>query len=289
MAGTAALGLFRELRTQPTRSRLRTSRRGQVEHRPVATSPASARPPRLAHSKRATSCRKGSNTRPPGNPRTPQTGAGASNPAAPPAPPDPASSPCRSRGPGPARRHQRHHHRPAAPAATSPTTARTAIAAGQPDQPGASPARHPAPHHAREPPPAPPAAPRSPPAAARSPAAPQPAHSRTAPQHPPHPGQRQPQPPRSTANTLSTRKSRTTRQRVAAREPVDAPQPRHRTSEYLRLNPSTSIATRNLSARVPKSCACLVLPPGRPNPNLVMMSHRPRWTLSRQYTGNDRS
>ena len=73
MAGTAALGLFRELRTQPTRSRLRTSRRGQVEHRPVATSPASARPPRLAHSKRATSCRKGSSTRP-RNPRSPQPG-----------------------------------------------------------------------------------------------------------------------------------------------------------------------------------------------------------------------
>ena len=110
MAGTAALGLFRELRTQPTRSRLRTSRRGQVEHRPVATSPASARPPRLAHSKRATSCRKGSSTRRPGNPRTPQTAAGASNPAAPPAPPDrasPASAPAARL----ARRHQRHHHR----------------------------------------------------------------------------------------------------------------------------------------------------------------------------------
>ena len=45
MAGTAALGLSRELRTRPARSRPRTSRRGQVEHRPVATSLASARPP----------------------------------------------------------------------------------------------------------------------------------------------------------------------------------------------------------------------------------------------------
>src|SRR5712691_9515095 len=41
MAGTAALGLFRELRTRPVRNRPRTSRRGQVEHKPVATSPAS--------------------------------------------------------------------------------------------------------------------------------------------------------------------------------------------------------------------------------------------------------
>jgi hypothetical protein len=57
MAGAAALGLFRELRTQPARNRPRTSRRGQVEHKPVAMSPASARPPRLAHSPRATSCR----------------------------------------------------------------------------------------------------------------------------------------------------------------------------------------------------------------------------------------
>src|SRR5260370_140182 len=57
MVGTAALGLSRELRTQPIRNRPRTSRRGQVEHRPVAMSPASARPPRQAHSQRATSCR----------------------------------------------------------------------------------------------------------------------------------------------------------------------------------------------------------------------------------------
>jgi len=57
MAGTAALGLSRELRTQPIRNRPRTSRRGQVEHRPVAISPASGRPPRQAHSQRATSCR----------------------------------------------------------------------------------------------------------------------------------------------------------------------------------------------------------------------------------------
>ena len=57
MAGTAAPGLSRELRTQPIRNRPRTSRRGQVEHRPVAISPASGRPPRQAHSQRATSCR----------------------------------------------------------------------------------------------------------------------------------------------------------------------------------------------------------------------------------------
>ena len=57
MAGTAALGLSRELRTQPVRNRPRTSRRGQVEHRPVAMSPAPSRPPRQAHSQRATSCR----------------------------------------------------------------------------------------------------------------------------------------------------------------------------------------------------------------------------------------
>src|SRR5450755_2656395 len=57
MAGAAALGLFRELRTQPVRNRPRTSRRGQVEHKPVAMSPASSRPPRQAHSQHATSCR----------------------------------------------------------------------------------------------------------------------------------------------------------------------------------------------------------------------------------------
>src|ERR1039458_5578390 len=57
MAGTAAPGPFRELRTQPVRNRPRTSRRGQVEHKPVAMSPASSRPPRQAHSLRATSCR----------------------------------------------------------------------------------------------------------------------------------------------------------------------------------------------------------------------------------------
>ena len=45
MAGATALGLSRELRTQPIGNRPRTSRRGQVEHKPVATSLASARPP----------------------------------------------------------------------------------------------------------------------------------------------------------------------------------------------------------------------------------------------------
>ena len=43
--------------------------------------------------------------------------------------------------------------------------------------------------------------------------------------HPPRPGSRQPQPPRSTANTISPRKSRTTRQCVTAPEPVDAISP----------------------------------------------------------------
>ena len=57
MAGAAVLGLSREFRTQPVRNRPRTSRRGQAEHRPVATSLASARPPRLAHSPRVSSCR----------------------------------------------------------------------------------------------------------------------------------------------------------------------------------------------------------------------------------------
>ena len=62
MAGATALGLFRELRTQPVRNRPRTSRRGQVEHKPVASPRHHARPPQPAHSPRATSCR---NPRPP--------------------------------------------------------------------------------------------------------------------------------------------------------------------------------------------------------------------------------
>src|SRR4030095_6823698 len=57
MVGTAALGLSRELRTRPIGNRPRTSRWGQVEHRPVATSSTYVDPPRLAHSSRATSCR----------------------------------------------------------------------------------------------------------------------------------------------------------------------------------------------------------------------------------------
>src|SRR4030095_11836799 len=57
MVGTAALGLYRELRTRPIGNRPRTSRWGQVEHRPVATSSTYVDPPRLAHSSRATSCR----------------------------------------------------------------------------------------------------------------------------------------------------------------------------------------------------------------------------------------
>ena len=57
MAGTAALGLSRELRTRPIRNRPRTSRWGRVEHKPVATSSTYVEPPRQAHSPRATSCR----------------------------------------------------------------------------------------------------------------------------------------------------------------------------------------------------------------------------------------
>ena len=57
MAGAAALGLSRELRTQPIRNRPRTSRWGQVEHGPVATSSTYVDPPRRAHSPRAASCR----------------------------------------------------------------------------------------------------------------------------------------------------------------------------------------------------------------------------------------
>ena len=50
MAGTAALGLSRRLRTRPIRNRPRTLRWGQVEHTPVATSSTCVEPPRLAHS-----------------------------------------------------------------------------------------------------------------------------------------------------------------------------------------------------------------------------------------------
>src|SRR5271157_5623839 len=65
MAGAAALGLSRELRTRPVRNRPRTSRRGRVGHRPVATSSASAEPPQRAHSPRATSCRNSPHLWPP--------------------------------------------------------------------------------------------------------------------------------------------------------------------------------------------------------------------------------
>ena len=61
MVGSATLGLSRELRTQPIRNRPRTSRWGQVEHRPVATSSTYVEPPRQAHSLRATSCRNKGN------------------------------------------------------------------------------------------------------------------------------------------------------------------------------------------------------------------------------------
>src|SRR5207342_2849839 len=58
MVGSATLGFSRELRTRPIRNRQRTSRWGQVEHRPVATSSTYVEPPQRAHSSRATSRRK---------------------------------------------------------------------------------------------------------------------------------------------------------------------------------------------------------------------------------------
>ena len=50
MVGSATLGFSRELRTRPIRNRPRTSRWGQVEHRPVATSSTYVEPPQRAHS-----------------------------------------------------------------------------------------------------------------------------------------------------------------------------------------------------------------------------------------------
>ena len=61
MVGSATLGFSRELRTRPIRNRPRTSRWGQVEHRPVATSSTNVEPPQRAHSSRATSCRNKGN------------------------------------------------------------------------------------------------------------------------------------------------------------------------------------------------------------------------------------
>src|SRR5260370_21559805 len=49
MAGTAVLGLSRELRTQPVGNRSRTSRRGQGGHKPPTTPPPSPTPPHLTH------------------------------------------------------------------------------------------------------------------------------------------------------------------------------------------------------------------------------------------------
>jgi hypothetical protein len=57
MVGSAPLGLSRELHTRPIRNRPRTSRWGQVEHKPVATSSTYVEPPQRAHSPRATPCR----------------------------------------------------------------------------------------------------------------------------------------------------------------------------------------------------------------------------------------
>jgi hypothetical protein len=126
-----------------------------------------------------------------------------------PAPQGRACHPCRRPRPAPCHR-RRHHHRPKAPASPAPTTSRTPSAAKPPGQRAAAPAQPPAPC-------SPPEAGRSPraahpPAAPAhgSPPAPQPAHPRATPQHPPNPGQRQPQPPRGTANTLTSRTSRTT-------------------------------------------------------------------------------
>ena len=61
MVGSATLGFSRELRTRPIRNRPRTSRWGQVEHRPVATSSTNVEPPQRAHSSRATSRRNKGN------------------------------------------------------------------------------------------------------------------------------------------------------------------------------------------------------------------------------------
>ena len=61
MVGSATLGFSRELRTRPIRNRPRTSRWGQVEHRPVATSSTYVEPPQRAHSSRATSRRNNDN------------------------------------------------------------------------------------------------------------------------------------------------------------------------------------------------------------------------------------
>ena len=57
-AGTAALGLSRELRTQTGQEPATHVTAGTSQTQPVATFPASARPPQRAHSPRATSCRK---------------------------------------------------------------------------------------------------------------------------------------------------------------------------------------------------------------------------------------
>ena len=169
---------------------------------------------------------------------------------------------------GPARHHQRHYHRrrPAAPAATAPTSGRTASAAAPRSQPGTSPARRPAPHHAQPAAPPAPAAARCPrsarqpaPTAAGSPPGPQPASApQTAPQHPPHPRPRQPQPPRSTANTISHGKSRTTRHRVSARRSVGRRRLRHRISEYLPWVPLTSAAPGSPLSQRPTVSASIV-------------------------------
>ena len=121
----------------------------------------------------------------------------------------------------------RRRHCPAAPGATAPTTARTPSAAIPPGQRAASPARR-LPRVLRPQPRVLLAQLRRPAAPAHgSPPAPQPARPAAMPQHPPNPGQRQPpQPSRSTANTLSSRKSRTPHPRVAAPS-VDANAPSH--------------------------------------------------------------
>ena len=150
----------------------------------------------------------------------------------PPPRPGPRAAPCPPyRQPGPAPRHRRcHPHGQQAPASPAPTTSRTPSAAKPPGQCAAAPAQPPAPR-------SPPEAGRSP-RAAHSPAAPAPgsppapqlAHPGATPQHPPDPGQHLPQPPRSTANTLTSRRSRTTPS-VSHDSP---PAPAHTTSEYLR-------------------------------------------------------
>src|SRR5260370_14004486 len=57
MAGTAVLGLSRELRTQPVRNRSRTSRRGQAGQKNPTNSPPALQTPPLTHPSPPPNCR----------------------------------------------------------------------------------------------------------------------------------------------------------------------------------------------------------------------------------------